>query len=138
MHVVCPHCGSINRVPPERAQQSPQCGSCHRELLPPTPVEVKDALFDRLIEKSDLPVLVDFWAEWCGPCRMMVPQFEQAARLLQGRAVLAKVDSDANPKASVRHRIRSIPTLLLFKGGQELRRQSGVMPAQQIVTWAGV
>ncbi len=137
MHVVCPHCGSINRVPPERAQHSPQCGSCHQELLPPKPVEIQDALFDRLIEKSELPVLVDFWAEWCGPCRMMAPQFEHAARLLQGRAVLAKVDSDANPKASLRHRIRSIPTLLLFQHGQEVRRQSGVMPAQQIVAWAG-
>jgi thioredoxin 2 len=136
MHVVCPHCSAINRVPEERLQQHPQCGSCHQALFGPAPLQLGDADFERFVARSELPLLVDFWAPWCGPCRMMAPQFEQAAQMLQGRAVLAKVNSDDNPQASVRHRIRSIPTLLLFRNGQEVRRHSGVMPAREIVRWA--
>jgi thioredoxin 2 len=101
-------------------------------------VELSDANFERFVSKNELPVIVDFWAPWCGPCRQMAPQFEQAAALLKGRAVLVKVNSDESPKASVSHRIRSIPTLLLFQGGQEAKRQSGVMPAQDLVRWAGM
>ena len=138
MHVVCPHCSAINRVPEERLQQNPQCGSCHQALFGPEPLALGDADFERFVARSDLPLLVDFWAPWCGPCRMMAPQFEQAAQQLQGRAVLAKVNSDDNPQASVRHRIRSIPTLLLFRNGQEVRRHSGAMPAREILRWAGL
>ena len=138
MHVVCPHCSAINRVPEERLQQHPQCGSCHQALFGPEPLALGDADFERFVARSDLPLLVDFWAPWCGPCRMMAPQFEQAAQQLQGRAVLAKVNSDDNPQASVRHRIRSIPTLLLFRNGQEVRRHSGAMPAREILRWAGL
>ena len=138
MHVVCPHCSAINRVPEDRLQQHPQCGSCHQALFGPAPLQLGDADFERFVTRSELPLLVDFWAPWCGPCRMMAPQFEQAAQMLQGRAVLAKVNSDDNPQASVRHRIRSIPTLLLFRNGQEVRRHSGVMPAREIVRWAGL
>ncbi|WP_018914219.1 thioredoxin TrxC [Thiomonas sp. FB-6] len=138
MHVVCPHCSAINRVPEERLQQHPQCGSCHQALFGPEPLALGDADFERFVARSELPLLVDFWAPWCGPCRTMAPQFEQAAQLLQGRAVLAKVNSDDNPQASVRHRIRSIPTLLLFRNGQEVRRHSGAMPAREIVRWAGL
>ena len=138
MHVVCPHCSAINRVPEERLQQHPQCGSCHQELFGPAPLQLGDADFERFVTRSELPLLVDFWAPWCGPCRMMAPQFEQAAQMLQGRAVLAKVNSDDNPQASVRHRIRSIPTLLLFRNGQEVRRHSGAMPAREILRWAGL
>ncbi len=138
MHVVCPHCSAINRVPEDRLQQHPQCGSCHQALFGPAPLQLGDADFERFIARSELPLLVDFWAPWCGPCRMMAPHFEQAAQMLQGRAVLAKVNSDDNPQASVRHRIRSIPTLLLFRNGQEVRRHSGVMPAREIVRWAGL
>jgi thioredoxin 2 len=136
MHVVCPHCSAINRVPEERLQQHPQCGSCHQALFGPAPLQLGDADFERFVARSELPLLVDFWAPWCGPCRMMAPHFEQAAQMLQGQAVLAKVNSDDNPQASVRHRIRSIPTLLLFRNGQEVRRHSGVMPAREIVRWA--
>jgi thioredoxin 2 len=138
MHVVCPHCSAINRVPEERLQQHPQCGSCHQALFGPEPLALGDADFERFVARSELPLLVDFWAPWCGPCRMMAPQFEQAAQQLQGRAVLAKVNSDDNPQASVRHRIRSIPTLLLFRNGQEVRRHSGAMPAREILRWAGL
>ena len=138
MHVVCPHCSAINRVPEDRLQQHPQCGSCHQALFGPAPLQLGDADFERFVARSELPLLVDFWAPWCGPCRMMAPHFEQAAQMLQGRAVLAKVNSDDNPQASVRHRIRSIPTLLLFRNGQEVRRHSGVMPAREVVRWAGL
>ncbi|MGC9161939.1 MAG: thioredoxin TrxC [Thiomonas sp.] len=137
MLVVCPHCSTLNRVPEDRLRDNPVCGHCGKEILPPEPVTLTDAQFDRFIAKSELPVVVDFWAEWCGPCKMMAPQFAQAARLLQGRAVLAKVDTDANPQISVRSRIRSIPTLALYRSGQEVKRQSGVMPAQELVRWIG-
>ncbi|MDD4885393.1 MAG: thioredoxin TrxC [Thiomonas sp.] len=137
MLVVCPHCATLNRVPDERLQDAPVCGHCGQEVLPPAPVTLTDASFERFIAKSELPVVVDFWAEWCGPCKMMAPQFAQAAKLLQGRAVLAKVDTDANPQVSVRNRIRSIPTLALYRAGQEVKRQSGVMPAQELVRWIG-
>lgn len=137
MHVVCPHCSSINRVPPERLQQDPSCGSCHRELFTGAPQQAGDADLERILTRNELPVIVDFWAPWCGPCRMMAPQFEQAAAALKGRALLVKVNSDDNPQASVRNRIRSIPTLVMFQGGQEVKRQSGVMPARELVRWAG-
>ncbi len=137
MHVVCPHCAAINRVPEERLQPDPQCGTCHRALFTGAALALDDAGFERFVSRSELPVLVDFWAPWCGPCRMMAPQFEEAAAMLKGRAVLVKVNSDDNPRTSMRWHIRSIPTLLLLRGGQEQRRQSGVMPARELVRWVG-
>ena len=138
MLIVCPHCATLNRVPEERVQDNPVCGQCGKELLTGQPVELTDATFDRFVGKSELPVLVDFWAPWCGPCKMMAPQFAQAAAQLKGRAVLVKVDTDDNPQVSVRNRIRSIPTLALYRGGQEVKRQSGVMPTQELMRWVGV
>ncbi len=137
MLIVCSHCNSLNRVPPERVANDPQCGSCHRALLSGEPLELSDADFERFVSKNELPVIADFWAPWCGPCRQMGPQFEQAAKLLKGRALLVKVNSDDQPHTSARHRIRSIPTLLMFRGGHEAKRHSGVMPAQDLVRWAG-
>ena len=135
MHIACPHCRTTNRVPDERLAQDPVCGRCGEALLDGTPVELTDANFDAVTGRTELPVVVDFWAAWCGPCRQMAPQFEQAARQLKGRALLVKVDSDANPQTAARFAIRSIPTLVKLDRGHETKRQSGALPAAQIVGW---
>jgi thioredoxin 2 len=137
MLIVCPHCLTTNRGPGERLQESPTCGHCKKELLGAAPVALDDASFDKVVAKTELPVVVDFWAEWCGPCHAMAPQYAQAAAQLKGRALFAKVDSDASPRTSARFGIRSIPTLLLMKGGREVKRQPGATQASQIVDWVG-
>jgi thioredoxin 2 len=136
MLVVCPHCNAANRVPAERADEDPVCGKCGTALLDGAPVVLDEARFDRFVGRSELPVIVDFWAAWCGPCRVMAPQFEQAARQLKGQAVFAKVDSDASPTLSARLAIRSIPTMVMFRNGAEVKRQSGALQAPHIVAWA--
>ncbi len=136
-HIACAHCGAVNRVPAERLGDDPVCGRCGQALLAGAPIELGDANFDAFVRQTTLPVLVDFWAPWCGPCRMMAPQFEQAARQLKGRALLVKVNSDEAPRTSARFGIRSIPTLVRIDGGVERGRQSGAVPAAQIVALAG-
>jgi len=133
LNVVCVHCQATNRVPEARLAEDPTCGRCGKELLSGRPVELTDANFDGFIQRTELPVLVDFWAPWCGPCVGMAPQFDLAAKQLKGRAILAKLDSDDNPKTSSRFGIRSIPTLVRFGGGREVSRQSGALQAGQIV-----
>ena len=135
-HIVCAHCGATNRLPAARLGDQPDCGRCHQPLLTGAPIELDDRNFDAFVQKSTLPVLVDFWAPWCGPCRQMAPQFDAAARQLQGRALLVKVNSDDNPETSAKFGIRSIPTLVRLQGGVEQRRQSGALPAAQIVALA--
>ena len=136
-HIACAHCGATNRLPADRLGDDPTCGRCHQPLLAGAPIELDDRSFDAFVQKSSLPVLVDFWAPWCGPCRQMAPQFDAAARQLKGRALLVKVNSDDSPETSAKFGIRSIPTLVRLQGGAELRRQSGALPLAQIVALAG-
>jgi thioredoxin 2 len=135
-HIACPHCAATNRIPAARLSEDPVCGRCGQPLLDGRPMELSDANFDRVVERSDLPVVVDFWAPWCGPCRQMAPQFEQAASTLKGRALLVKVNSDENPRTASRFGIRSIPTLVRLDRGREVGRVAGARPAGQIVQFA--
>ncbi len=136
LHLACPHCGATNRLPAARIDDAPVCGRCSQPLLAGQPLELSDADFDAVGQASDKPLLVDFWAPWCGPCNAMAPAFKQAAKALQGQVLLVKVNSDDNPQLSTRFGIRSIPTLVRIEQGRETARQSGALPAQAIVALA--
>ena len=135
MKIVCPHCHAINRVVPERIAEQPICGQCKAPLFSGAPIELTAASFDRQIAHSDLPVLVDFWAPWCAPCRTMTPVIAQAARELGDQLRVAKLDTEAESAVATRFAIRSIPTLAVFRGGREVQRQSGAVSYAALLDW---
>jgi thioredoxin 2 len=134
-HIVCPSCSATNRIPADRLKQGPKCGKCGEQVFAGRPTALTDTSFQKHIEKNDIPVVVDFWADWCGPCKMMAPQFEQAAKDLEPDVRLAKLDTEAAQGTAARFSIRSIPTLVLFRDGREVARQAGAMGAADIVRW---
>ena len=133
--VACPSDASLNRVPRAKLGQHPECGKCHKPLFQGKAIELNAANFDAYALKSDLPLVIDFWAEWCGPCRMMTPNFERAAPLLEPRVRLGKLDTEAEPAIAQRYGLRGIPSMVMIRKGQEVARTSGAMPTSAIVTW---
>lgn len=135
LHVVCPHCDAVNRIPRDKLASGPKCGKCHSPLFQDSPLPLDEARFQKHVSRSDIPVLVDFWADWCAPCHMMAPAFEEAARRLEPKVRLVKVNTEQAQNLSTRLGIRSIPTLVLFKGGTEVDRVSGAMDPGGLVNW---
>lgn len=134
--IVCPQCGTLNRVPRERLASGGRCGECHEKLFDGHPAALDGAGFARFLDKSDVPLLVDLWAPWCGPCRMMAPEFERAARELEPRFKLVKINIDEEPDVARRFGVQSIPTILLVLHGRELGRIAGARGAPELVRWA--
>jgi thioredoxin 2 len=135
LHVVCPHCDAVNRLPAARLAEKPVCGKCGQALFAGQPVDLTTGNFDRHIGRSDLPVVVDFWAPWCGPCRTMAPTFARAAAEIEPGVRLAKVDTESEQQLAARFDIRSIPTLAIFRNGREIARQSGAVDAATLRRW---
>ncbi len=136
VQVACPACLTANRVPSARLGEEPRCGHCGKPLLADKPIELDEAGFDKFVARTGLPVLADFWAPWCGPCRAMAPHFERAAAQLKGRVQLVKVNTEEAPGLAMRQRIRAIPTLVLFRDGSEVKRASGALDTGELVRWA--
>ena len=134
-HVVCPHCQGINRVPEDRLTEGPKCGVCSRPLFDGSPVELNQATFGKHVQKNDIPVLVDFWAPWCGPCKMMAPVFARTAAQLSPRVRFAKVNTEEERALAMEYNIRSIPTLALFRNGREVDRVAGALDQSSLVRW---
>ncbi|ABC34187.1 thioredoxin TrxC [Burkholderia thailandensis] len=135
MHIVCSHCFAINRLDADRLGEHPLCGTCGSPLLTGEPANLDERHFATFVGRNDLPVVVDFWANWCGPCHAMTPQFAAAAKLLTGSVMFAKVETDHAQRISAQYQIRSIPTVILFLNGVESSRRTGAMSSQQITQW---
>jgi thioredoxin 2 len=136
LHIVCPHCDAVNRVPADKLKSGPTCGKCQKDLFTGQPIDLDSARFDKHITRSDIPVLVDFWAPWCGPCRSMAPSYAQAAQRLEPEFRLVKLDTEQAQDLAGRYAIRSIPTLALFRHGREVARQPGATDMTGIMAWA--
>ena len=135
LHLVCPQCDKTNRLPAERLAEQPRCGACGAPLFVGAPLELTAGRFDRHVTGTELPIVIDFWALWCGPCRMMAPAFAEVAAALEPAARFAKVNTEVETALATRFGIRSIPTLLILKNGREVARQSGAMDARQLAQW---
>ncbi len=135
LHIVCPHCHTINRIAAERLSQHPRCGQCKQPVFNGRPLELSGKNFQQHIARNDIPVVVDFWADWCGPCKMMAPAYAQAALALEPQVRLAKLNTEQEQAVAAQFNIRSIPTLVIFKSGREIARLSGAMKTADIVRW---
>ena len=135
LHIVCPHCETTNRIPSARLKEGARCGHCHEPLFDGHALELSADNFHKYVSRNDIPVVVDFWAPWCGPCQMMAPQYAQAAQSLEPLFRLAKVNTEAHPSLASEFGIRSIPTLAVFRGGREVARQAGAMSTPDIIRW---
>ena len=135
MHLVCPACGTTNRVPDPKLHDQPVCGKCGASLMATAPVALDDTTLAKFVARTELPVLVDFWAEWCGPCKMIAPILEDVAKDYAGRLTVAKIDIDSNPAAPAKYGIRGIPTLILFKAGQVAAQKVGALSKSQLTAF---
>ena len=135
IQIVCAACGAVNRIPADRPADQAKCGRCGGKLFPGAPVELNDAIFPKFVSRTSVPMVVDFWAEWCGPCKMMAPEFAKAAKELEPQAKLVKVDTERNQMTAAQFGIRSIPTLMIFRDGKVVAQKAGAMPASAIVEW---
>jgi len=135
IQTVCPSCGAINRVPADKPREKANCGKCHRPLFPAEPVNLSAASMQRMVNKSQTPMVVDFWADWCGPCRQMAPEFHQAAQMLAPNVIFGKLDTQTAPEISQMYGIRGIPSMIMFKDGQEVGRKTGALHHEEIAQW---
>ena len=134
-HLVCPHCEAVNRIPANKLSANPKCGRCKEPLFTGSPVELTDQTFDKHLRRNDVPLVVDFWAPWCGPCKMMGPHFKSATAQMEPRARFAKLNTEHAQRTAAQYNIRSIPTVAIFKNGREVARQAGAMDARTLTNW---